>query len=177
MRHCEKRHLGVAAVRAATAMSARVIQITPFELSQRFVGQVLERQGSADHPLIQWWLSLCGFGLDAHDEVPWCSAFANGIAWELRLPRSKSAAARSWLTVGQAIPIEQAIVGFDVVILKRGTGVQPGPEVLNAQGHVGFYAGNGDGKLFILGGNQSNGVSIANFPASSLLGVRRLRDV
>ena len=76
------------------------MQITPFQLAQRHVGHVFERAGDLDHPLIQWWLSLCGYDLGVHDEVPWCSAFVNGIAWELRMTRSKSAAARSWLTVG-----------------------------------------------------------------------------
>jgi uncharacterized protein (TIGR02594 family) len=148
--------------------------VTPFDLAQRYVGTVLERPGGSDHPLIQWWLSLCGFGLDAHDEVPWCSAFANGIAWELRLPRSKSAAARSWLAVGLPVGLGDARPGHDVVVIQRGDGKQPGPEVLNAQGHVGWFAGVEGKNVLILGGNQGNQVSVASFPVSRLLGIRRL---
>ena len=108
--------------------------MTPFDLAQRFVGEVHELPGEhADHPLIQWWLSLCGYGFEAHDEVPWCSAFVNGICWECRLPRSKSAAARSWLQIGEAINLDDATAGYCIAVLSRG--MNP------AQGHVGFYAG------------------------------------
>lgn len=148
--------------------------MTAFDRAQRFVGIVLERPGNQDHPLIQWWLSLCGFGLDAHDEIPWCSAFVNGMAWDLRLARSKSAAARSWLRVGHAIELDRARVGFDVVVLQRGEGTQPGPEVVAAPGHVGFFAGASDGLVQVLGGNQGNAVSVAPFKAGRVLGIRRL---
>lgn len=153
------------------------MDISPFVLAQRYIG-IAEMKGNKDHPLIQWWLSLCGFDTETHDEVAWCSAFVNGIAWELRLPRSKSAAARSWLGVGVLVDsINSAIVG-DVVIMRRGEGTQPGPEVLNAVGHVGFFAGlsieGNITKVHILGGNQGNSVSIQSFPAVQILGIRRL---
>lgn len=148
--------------------------MTAFDLAQRFVG-IRELGARQDHPLIQWWLSLCGFGYDSPDETPWCSAFVNGIAWELRLPRSKSAAARSWLRVGASVDVSQAQAGFDVVVLKRGGGTQPGPEVTSgAPGHVGFFAGAQDGRIHLLGGNQGDGISVAAFPVAQLLGVRRL---
>jgi uncharacterized protein (TIGR02594 family) len=153
------------------------LEVTAFSLAQRYVG-VLERPGPESHPLIQWWLSLCGFGLDAEDAIAWCSAFVNGIAWELRIPRTKSAAARSWLTIGHSVDLFNATAGFDVVVLKRGEGAQPGPEVINAPGHVGFFAGiepgSDEGAVFVLGGNQKNSVSIARFKAADVLGVRRI---
>jgi len=148
--------------------------MTAFERAQRYVGEVTELAGTESHPLIQWWLSLCRFGPNADHETPWCSAFVNGIAWEMRLPRSKSAAARSWLLVGTPVRVEEAIAGYDVVVLKRGEGKQPGPDVIAAPGHVGFYAGLEGDDVLVLGGNQSNGVSIARFKRSAVLGVRRL---
>lgn len=151
------------------------LQVTAFSRATRYVGQILELPGESDHPLIQWWLSLCGFGFDAHDEIAWCSAFANGIAWDLRLPRTKSAAARSWLTVGEVVSLDQATVGFDVVVLQRGEGAQPGPEILAAPGHVGFFAGLEDQRVMVLGGNQSNGITVQGFDRARVLGVRRLR--
>ena len=48
----------------------------------------------------------------------------------------------------------------------------PTPE--GASGHVGLYAGHSDGKIKILGGNQNNAVTIAEYPANRLLGIRRL---
>lgn len=151
------------------------MEITLYDLAARYIGQVIERKGDLDHPLVQWWLSLCGFGLDSHDEIAWCSAFMNGIAFDLNLPRTKSAMARSWLNIGIPIQIEDAKVGFDIVIFKRGTGVQPGPEVLNAPGHVALFAGLEVGsKVLALGGNTANGVGIGHFDRSLVLGVRRL---
>ena len=151
----------------------KVIELTAFDLGQRFAG-IQELPHGKDHPLIQWWLSLCGFGMDSADETPWCSAFVNGIAWELRLPRSKSAAARSWLNIGSSISLEEAQAGFDVVIIQRGEGPQPGPEITRAPGHVGFFAGRQGDFISILGGNQGNAVTIARFNKSRLLGIRRL---
>jgi uncharacterized protein (TIGR02594 family) len=148
------------------------LAITAFDLAQRYVG-IREFAGEKDHPLIRWWHSLCTIG-EQPDEVPWCSSFANGMAWELRLPRSKSALARSWLEVGQRVALEQAEVGFDVVILKRGQGNQPGPENTTAPGHVGFYAGHDDTFVELLGGNQGDSVSVARYPVSRILGIRRL---
>lgn len=154
--------------------------VTPFELAQRHVG-IKELAGNQHHPLIQWWLSLCGFSTDTPDEVAWCSAFVNGMAWLCRCVRSKSAAARSWLLIGTPVQLTDARVGWDVVVLKRGSGNQPGPEVTSgAPGHVGFYAGvevdNATQKVsvLVLGGNQGNAVSIARFPVENVLGVRRL---
>ena len=150
--------------------------MTAYDLAQRFVGEIQERPGEAQHPLIQWWHSRCGLGFDAADEVPWCSSFVNGIAWELRLPRSKSAAARSWLTIGSAVEIEAARAAYDIVVLKRGTGHQPGPEVTSgAPGHVGFFAGVESETVLVLGGNQGNTVSIARFSTVHILGIRRLQ--
>lgn len=149
--------------------------MTAFDLAQRYIG-IREIVGAKNHPLIQWWLSLCSLSMDTPDETPWCAAFANGIAWELRLPRSKSAAARSWLTVGRPIGIDEAKPEFDVVILKRGGGSQPGPEVTSgAPGHVGFFAALGPNRtVLLLGGNQNNGVTVQPFSLDLLLGVRRL---
>lgn len=139
--------------------------MTAFDLAQRYVG-IAELSGEKNHPLIQWWLSLCGFGTDAPDEVPWCSAFVNGIAWELRLPRSKSAAARSWLEVGRPVLANDEQIGFDVAVLSRGN--------TPTQGHVGFFGGLKDGSVYVLGGNQNNSVSVEKFAASRILEIRRL---
>lgn len=148
--------------------------MTLFERAQRFVGEVHEVPGDQDHPLIQWWLSLCGFGFDVHDEVSWCSAFINGCAWDLRLPRSKSAMARSWLGVGVPTTLDQATSDNCIVILKRGPSPQPGPEISNAPGHVGLFAGREGSVVLVLGGNQGNQVSIARFNVADVLGVRRI---
>ena len=154
--------------------------MTLFEHAQRFVGEVHEIPGAQHSPFIQWCFEACeGYGPDTPDEVPWCSAWLNRMCWIVRLPRSKSAAARSWLGIGHGVDLARAIVGADVVVLKRGVGAQPGPEVLKASGHVGLFAGretdrDGKGYVLVLGGNQADGVTVARFPEEQILGIRRL---
>ena len=142
-----------------------------FDLAQRYAG-IKEVGGSMDNPMILAMLRLDN-EWPQNDEVPWCSALMNYICWLARLPRSKSLMARSWLIVGKGITLEQAEPG-DVIILKRGTGEQPGPEVLKAPGHVGFYAGRFGEFIKVLGGNQSDTVKVSRYPVKRLLGVRRL---
>jgi uncharacterized protein (TIGR02594 family) len=148
------------------------IEISAFDVAQRFVG-LKEVSGSASNPQVLAMLRLDDV-LVANDEVAWCSAFANYVAWLLRLPRSKSLRARSWLGIGVPVSPEAAEAGFDVVILKRGGPTEPGPEVLDAPGHVGFFAGREPDSLLVLGGNQKDAVNIQRFPAERLLGIRRL---
>ena len=138
---------------------------TPFETAHRLVGEVSERPGTAHHPFILWCHEATTLSA-VTDEVPWCSSFVNRIAWLHRLPRSKSAAARSWLGIGQAIDLPQAEVGWDVVILSRGA---------PPAGHVGFFAGISGGNILVLGGNQGNNVTIEPFVIDRLLGIRRLK--
>jgi uncharacterized protein (TIGR02594 family) len=150
--------------------------VTLYDLAQRFIGEVVERPGDVHHPFILWCHESVAGGFRT-DEIPWCSSFLNRLAWLLRLPRSKSAAARSWLTVGEAVQLNQARPG-DVVILKRGQAPQPGPEVLDAPGHVCLYAGRSQaaGTFQGLGGNQADGVTVAAFKTADVLGVRRIYD-
>jgi uncharacterized protein (TIGR02594 family) len=142
-----------------------------FDIAQRFVGTE-EIVGTLDNPVLMAMLKLDN-DWPEHDEVPWCSAFVNFVCWLVRLPRSKNLRARSWLAVGATVELEDAEIG-DIVILQRGSGDQPGPEVLNAPGHVGFYAGMNGNFIELLGGNQSNTVKVSLYPKSRLLAVKRI---
>jgi len=148
--------------------------MTLYELAQRFIGEVREESGPGrNSPFIVWCLESCGFDSTTPDEVAWCSAWLNRLCWILRLPRTKSARARSWLAIGVPTTLQNARPG-DIVVLKRGDGVQPGPEVLDAPGHVGLFSGHDGNAVYVLGGNQGNTVSVANFPVVRLLGIRRV---
>ena len=140
--------------------------VTPYQLAERFIG-IQEVPGSGDNPQIMAMLKLDGTW-PQHDEVPWCSAFMNYVCWLLRLPRSKSLAARSWLDVGHAITIDEAKPQYDVVILNR----PPNPE----SGHVGFFSGVDESKVYLLGGNQGNTVKVSGYDDSRIIGLRRLYD-
>ncbi|MFK2905261.1 TIGR02594 family protein [Dyella ginsengisoli] len=148
------------------------ITISAYELAQRFVG-TKEVPGATSNPQVLAMLRLDEPAV-VDDAVPWCSAFINYVAWLLRLPRSKSLMARSWLTVGQVVSLEEAEPGFDVAIFKRGDGEQPGANVIDAPGHVGFFAGIEGNKILLLGGNQGDSVSVSPQKRSDLLGIRRL---
>lgn len=89
------------------------------------------------------------------DEIPWCSSFVNWVMKTAGYKGTRSAAARSWTEWGQRIrtPIKGCIV-----VLTR-----------NGGGHVGFYMGMKDGRVQILGGNQSNAVNIAPYAAERII--------
>ena len=65
--------------------------------------------------------------------------------------------ARHWLLFGREV---QPIIGA-VLIFSRGSG-----------GHVGFAIGQDDAHFFVLGGNQSDAVTVARVAKSRLLGAR-----
>ena len=103
------------------------------------------------------------------DETPWCASFANWVLKQAGIAGTNSAAARSFMQWGKEISEPQ--YGC-IVVLKRGT--------QSWQGHVGFYVGEeDDGTLWILGGNQSNQVSVSKYQKSQVIGYRmpkRIRD-
>lgn len=150
----------------------RTVETSPYEIAERFIG-MREIPGSEHNPQVLAMLRLDD-SWPGGDEVPWCSAFVNWCFWVLRSPRTKSLRARSWLQIGTPLSIDEATRGFDVVILSRGTGVQPGPEVVDAPGHVGFFSGALGDHVYLLGGNQSDGVNVQRYEASRILGIRRV---
>jgi uncharacterized protein (TIGR02594 family) len=97
------------------------------------------------------------------DDIPWCGLFAAIITYR----RMKEAGevvksplwARNWAKYGS----KSAVPGLgDVLVFQRGSG-----------GHVGFYVGEDRTCYHVLGGNQSNQVSIALIQKSRLLAARR----
>ncbi|WP_163833794.1 TIGR02594 family protein [Spartinivicinus ruber] len=95
------------------------------------------------------------------DETAWCSSFVNWCIEISGITGTKSAAARSWLQWGKALP--EPTEGC-VVVFKRGS--KPW------QGHVGFYVGINGSHILVLGGNQCNEVNISSYPKGRLLGFR-----
>lgn len=106
------------------------------------------------------------------DEVAWCSAFMCWCMEQCGITHTNSARARSWLQWGTARLVPEP---GDIVVLKRGAS-DAGPEVTDAQGHVGLYLGltwlAGEPAILVLGGNQSNRVSIAPYQLTKVLGFR-----
>lgn len=140
------------------------LETSCFSIAERFLG-FKEVPGVVNNPHILAMLRLDSTWPES-EQVPWCSAFTNYVAWLLNLPRSKSLAARSWLTVGRGVGLDEAEAENDVVILSRGSNP--------ALGHVGFYAGRTGQDVLILGGNQADAVSVQPFVEGRVLAVRRL---
>lgn len=102
--------------------------------------------------------------LDA-SEIAWCGAFV-GMCVATALPTepmpSNPLGSRNWLKFGRRI--EEPQIGA-VAVFWRGS-------KSGWQGHVGFVVGHDKTHLHILGGNQSNSVSIARIAKDRLLGYR-----
>lgn len=102
----------------------------------------------------------------------WCAAFINAVLEESNIESNNNHAypltARAFLDWGVKVSKENIEPG-DIVIFPRGR--------QGWQGHVGFYLKtqvvNGVEYYLILGGNQSNKVSIVPYRASRSLGIRR----
>ena len=140
------------------------MELTPYEIAKSLLG-VKERPGREHEPMVQAMLACCSPRSTPYaDEVPWCSAFISFCAMLARHERSRSLRARSWLKIGQRV--DDVRVG-DIAILSR----PPNPR----SGHVGFVHGVEGERVILLGGNQSNAVTLARFVKRRVVGVRRLR--
>lgn len=148
------------------------VPMTMYRLAERYIG-IQEVAGTVDNPIIMAMLKLDD-PWPEHDEVPWCSAAMNWWAWHLRLPRSKSKLARSWLGVGRGVSLAIARPKNDLVIFQRGGGEQPGPDNMTAPGHVALFSHAEGNRVWVLGGNQGNSVSVSPYQRERVLGVRRL---
>lgn len=102
--------------------------------------------------------------LDA-SEIAWCGAFV-GLNIAAALPKEPLPAnplgSRNWLKFGK--PVDEVFHG-SVCVFWRGSKT-------GWQGHVGFVAGHDQSFLHVLGGNQSNSVSLTKISKSRLLGYR-----
>ena len=122
---------------------------------------VQEVEGKGDNPRIVEMFKAVGHQAITDDEVAWCAAFLGACLERSGRPSTHSLMARSYLTWGQPEPA--ARYGA-VAVLSRGANP--------ALGHVGYVLGETEGQVFLLGGNQSNSVSVAAFEKSRVLGYR-----
>jgi len=92
------------------------------------------------------------------EEVPWCASFANWVLKQSGLEGTNSAAARSFMKWGKEI--KRPVKGCIVVFTRKGGG------------HVAFFHSDAGEHVLVLGGNQSDKVSISSYPKARLLGYR-----
>ena len=114
------------------------------------------------------YLKLAGFDDKIKDdETAWCSTFANAMCALAGYERSNSAAARSWLKVGEETDCPEP---GDIVVFERGP-------VGGWQGHVAFYITETESHVYVLGGNQNNQVNISPYAKNRLLGYRKIKPL
>lgn len=127
-----------------------------------YVG-LAEQPGSAHEPRILDMFARAGHPQVNNDETAWCAAFAHVVLGEAGIKGTGELTARSYLNWGE--PLGKPERGC-IVVFKRGSSTW--------QGHVAFYLGRDGGRIWVIGGNQSNAVTVASYPESSLLGFRRV---
>ena len=107
--------------------------------------------------------TFAGIEIDPR-QTAWCAAFVNAMLGFDGIEGTGQLNARSFLNFGTAV--DEPKVG-DVVVFSRG-------DPNGWQGHVGFFKGyDANGNILVMGGNQSNSVSVQSYSADRLLGVRR----
>lgn len=103
-------------------------------------------------------------GIVNHDAVPWCAAFVGSMLKRASQQGSRLATAVSYRTWGKHLsaPILGAIVHLSPAPSVKGTG------------HVGFLIGvnKTTRRVRLLGGNQGDAVSIADFPLDRVMAYR-----
>jgi len=139
-----------------------LIKIAMSQLGQK------EISGTQDNQTIVNYAKEAGFDWVNDDETPWCSIFVSWCAYKTDLVRSRQANARSWLLVGTSTNTPEP---GDIVVFWRGS-------IEAWKGHVGIFLGYSKSttRVYCLGGNQGNQVSISAYPSETVLGFRRLRD-
>ena len=117
--------------------------------------------------ILKYWTET-GILPATHDEVAWCSAFVNWCCKKAGAAMSGKANARSWTSTGKGTRNPKP---GDVVVFWRGS-------VDSWKGHVGFFLGfNSDAsRVFCLGGNQGDSVSVQAYDAKKVLGFRKVKD-
>lgn len=124
---------------------------------------IREIAGPASNPEIMRYWSACDYDPPDGDETAWCSAAANYWMQKAGVPGTRLPNARSWERWGSEIKSPKPGC---VVVFWRGS-----PTAWT--GHVAFYIGPGKpGFIKVIGGNQKNGVCVAEYEERQVLSYR-----
>lgn len=137
-------------------------QLVWFQEARRLLG-TREKPGVGNNPTILDWAGDQGIQYKS-DDIPWCGLFVGHcIAATLGNEPTPSGLlrARAWERFGIASP---ATPGTVLVFWRKSIG--------SGLGHVGFYAGEDDSAYRVLGGNQSDSVSLAWIAKDRLVAAR-----
>lgn len=123
---------------------------------------VKEAPGEANNPIVLRYYADAGHPQINADSVHWCAAFVGAMLERSGFSSPKSLMARSYLQWGKTLA--KPYPGC-VAVFSRG-------DPRGTEGHVGFYVGEDERGILVLGGNQGDAVSIAPQSRARLLGYR-----
>lgn len=114
-----------------------------------------------NNPTIMGWAKRLGGWIASfykNDEIPWCGLFVAECfnAHKMQVPAS-ALSALAWANWGQPSKLAPGAV----LVFKRQGG-----------GHVGFYVAEDSDSYHVLGGNQSNSVSVTRIAKDRLVAIR-----
>lgn len=157
-----------AALREALAAIDKPLPVPTRPAPPPWYQELLRRKGLhevRDRSGLMAWLRSDGKTLGDPAKLPWCGdTIETAIA--LTLPTeplpSNPYLARNWLKFG--VPLGRPALGA-VIVFWRGSKT-------GTSGHVGLYAGEDAEAYHVLGGNQSNAITIARLDKGRVLGFR-----
>lgn len=110
------------------------------------------------------WMKSDGTSVGDPSKIPWCGDFVE-TAIKLSIPNEPFTGnlaknpywARNWAEFGKEVKPQYGAI----LVFKRGSG-----------GHVGFYVGESKNYYSVLGGNQSNSVTVSRIAKNRCIAVR-----
>ncbi|AXQ68293.1 tail length tape measure protein [Caulobacter phage CcrBL10] len=152
---------------AQTQANAAAVKATIASMGDRVyatAGQHLGQTESKDAASLQAYFKANGVTIDPK-KLSWCAAFVNAVLNQNGLAGTGDLRASSFKDYGSEVSRQDARKG-DIVVLK--------PQAPGATGHVGFLDSfDKNGRVNILGGNQSDSVKVSSFAADQVVSFRR----
>lgn len=146
--------------------------VSPYQIAQAELDEdIREYPGAATNPRIYLYHASTGHG--EPDSVPWCASFVNFCVEKVGLIGTNSKAARSWHDQGWGDDVTSAPREGDIAVWQRRFTNPDGTP--GSGGHVGFIVSFDSSTITVLGGNQSDRVSIASYPREGSLGGQSYR--
>ena len=128
--------------------------------AQKHIG--LKEFQTGNNPKILQWAKLIGNPIDSDynaDSIPWCGLFVSYVFSQVGITGvDQPLWAKSWANFG--LKLSEPAFGCVIVFSRQGGG------------HVGFYLGENSDYYFVLGGNQSDSVSVTQIAKGRAIAYR-----
>lgn len=121
-----------------------------------------EAPGTVNNPVVVKMFGLADHPEITQDAVPWCAAFVAACLKQGGFPNEVAKSLKLWAAAYGKLgtPLKNPVWGC------------VGVKTRNGGGHVGFVVAANAERVWLLGGNQGDKVSVASFPRSSFSAFR-----